>query len=204
MRNRGKRQSLFQIMGFAALVLFVASSVPAAAKGVEIGEKMPDFYMKDLAGDFQRLSDFKDKIVVLEFTSFKCPWSRGADPQLIKTYEKYGPKGVIFLGIDSHKDTPPKEILEYNEKINKLYPILKDEKNKYADLVNAQRTPEIYIVHKNGALVYHGAFDNRTKPDEKGDTNYVGKALDALLAGEKIAEPKTAAWGCTIKRVDKE
>ena len=57
------------------------------------------------------------------------------------------------------------------------------------------------MVGKDGVVVYHGAFDNRRAPDKKGDVNYLTEALDAVLAGEAVANPSVAAWGCTIKRV---
>ncbi len=141
---------------------------------------------------------------MLEFASQKCPWSRGADPALIRTATAYEDKGVVFLAIDSHFETPVEEIKPYAEKTGKTYPILKDAGNKYADAVGAMRTPEIFIVDAQGVLVYHGAFDNRTRPEVEGEVNYVAKALDALLAGKPIEQTEVAAWGCSIKRAPQE
>jgi len=58
-------------------------------------------------------------------------------------------------------------------------------------------------VDTHGKLAYHGAYDDRKAPDKTGETNYVAKALDALLAGEKVEKPVVKAWGCTIKRAPK-
>ncbi len=189
-----------------ALVAFSTMSlIPAVqAEPVQIGQALPGFTLPDLSGVEHSLADFKGKIVVLEFASQKCPWSRGADPALIRTATAYEEKGVVFLAIDSHYETPVEEIRPYAEKTGKTYPILKDAENKYADAVSAMRTPEIFIVDAQGVLVYHGAFDNRTRPEVEGEVNYVAKALDALLENKPIEQTEVAAWGCGIKRVPQE
>lgn len=191
-----------------ALVLGMVVSLPveSAAKGekMKVGDKMPDFKLTDLNGKEHSLSGYTGKIVVLNFCSQKCPWSRGADPSIVELYNKYKEKGIVLLGVDSHRDTAVEEIKEYAGKTKILFPILKDKENKYADAVKAVRTPEIYVVDKEGKLAYHGAFDNRRSPEKKGDVNYLTDALDELLAGSAVSKPEVAAWGCTIKRVPKE
>lgn len=183
---------------------FVSAAVPPA---LEIGKTVPDFKMKDYEGKEHSLAAHKGKIVVLSFTSHKCPYSKGAEPAFAKLAEEYSAKGVVFFSIDSHNNTPVSEIAEYattgNDTKKKLpYPILKDEGNAYADALGAKQTPEIYIVDKDGKLAYHGALDNGTdkKPTDDGYESYVKIALDELLAGKPVSTPTRSAYGCTIKR----
>ena len=189
-----------------AVLFVVAVTVPSSlvqAQTLRIGDNLPDFQLQDPMGENHSLSDYAGKIVVLNFCSQECPWSRGADAKINEVARAYAAKEVVFLGVDSHHSTPPEAIKAHAEKAGVPYPILKDTGNAYADKVHAQRTPEIFIVDRQGKLAYHGAFDNRTRPDQEGDINYVADALDALLAGQKIAKPEAAAWGCTIKRAPK-
>ncbi|MGC9054748.1 MAG: redoxin domain-containing protein, partial [Candidatus Hydrogenedens sp.] len=72
------------------------------AKALNIGDPMPDFNLKDYDGKEYSLAQFKGKIVVLEFCSQECPYSRGADPDIAELHAKYSTRGVVFLGIDSH------------------------------------------------------------------------------------------------------
>lgn len=188
----------------AAFAILITFSGTSAADAIKIGEKMPDFKLTDLSGREHSLSAYAGKIVVLNFCSQECPWSRGADPNIVEVAKQYQQQGVVFLGIDSHRDTPVERIKEYAEGIGVAYPILKDTQNKYADAVSAGRTPEIYIVDKEGKLAYHGAYDNRRSPEKKGDVNYLTDALDEMLAGKPVSKSEVAAWGCTIKRVAKQ
>lgn len=181
---------------------FVSADIAAAP---EIGAQIPDFKLKDYDGKEHSLSANKGKIVLISFTSQQCPVSNGLEPAFAKLAEQYAAKGVVFFSIDSHAETTPAQIAKYAATENKTgkklpYPILKDVDNKYADQMGAKRTPEIYIVDKDGKLAYHGAIDNQKEATDPGYKNYVGAALDELLAGKPVTEPKHSAYGCGIKR----
>lgn len=194
---------IFAMLGLACWYLGFAGEAPKASAAVELGAEMPDFTMKDVNGNEHSLQKYRGKVVVLDFCSHECPWSRGADPHLAALVKEYADKGVVFLGIDSHHKTTTEEIKKYAEEKELTHPILKDVNNEYADKVGAKVTPEIFVIDKEGKLRYHGAFDNRTKPEEKGSEFYTRMAIDAVLAG-KVPDPQQVkAWGCTIKRVSK-
>jgi thiol-disulfide isomerase/thioredoxin len=171
-----------------------------AAAAVAVGQDMPDFKMKDVNGTEHTMEGRTNATFVLVFSSQECPWSRGADPGLTALATEYLPKGVAFYAIDSHKDTTVEQMKNYAMEARIPYPLLKDEGNAYADLVGAKVTPEIFIVSKEGKLVYHGAFDNRMSPDAAGDQAYVKMALDAVLEGKPVEQDRVKAWGCSIKR----
>jgi peroxiredoxin len=182
------------------LALRIAPDVQAESK-IKLGEKMPDFTLKGIDGKEYKLAEMLEKgPAVLIFSSQECPYSRKADPLLSKLYKSYKDKGVTFLSIDSNKDTTPEEIKQYAEKTELTYVVLKDEGNKYADAVGAQRTPEIFIVKKDGLLVYHGGPNNQKDPGDPQFKDYVKAALEEILAGKEVTTPKTSTWGCTIKR----
>ena len=187
----------------ATVAILVLCASAGAEKGVSIGEAMPPFTLPDTNDTSHSLSDYQGKIVVLICSSQNCPWSRGVDPHLSTLAKRYMPKGVVFLGLDSDKTNEPSEIKEYADKVGIPFPILKDADNEYADVLNAARTPEVFIVDGTGNLVYHGAYDNRTSPEDRGDAQYIAQALDELLAGQAVSKPEMSAWGCSIRRVNK-
>lgn len=171
---------------------------PQAA--VAPGAAMPDFSLPDFTGETHTLSQYRGRLVVLIFASHKCPFSAGADAQIAALAEQYREQEVTFLAIDSHYDTAPEELAAYAASRHLPYPILKDTGNQYADKVGAKRTPEIFIVDREGRLAYHGAFDSRRFPDAPGGQTYTADALRALLEGNSVPVQETRAWGCTIKR----
>jgi peroxiredoxin len=193
--------ALIGIAGLAIVLTGGSSIAEDDEDKVEIGDKVPDFEMTDTEGNTHKLEDFEDKIVVLNFYSQHCPWIIGHNPHMNELAKEYMEKDIVFLGIDAHAGRSLEAIEEHRKEAELPYPILKDVDNKYADKMNAKVTPEIYIVDKDGNLAYHGAFDNRTSPPEEGEVNYVKNALDALLEGNDVEEPRVQAWGCGIVRV---
>jgi thiol-disulfide isomerase/thioredoxin len=178
----------------------VSCASGAEMKVPPLGSVLPDFTLKDFTGQEHSLASCKGKVVVLDFCSQECPYSRGVDEALTELANTYAEKGVVFLGVDSHKSTTPDQIKQYATDKKVPFPILKDGNNTYADVVGATRTPEFYILDKDLKLVYHGAFDDRKVPEKRGETNYVRNALDDVLGGKPVRTPQVDAWGCTIKR----
>ena len=174
------------------------SGIPSV---VVVGDAMPDFSLQDCKGNTHRLKQYGGKIVVLEFCSHKCPFSRGIDQDLAALVRFYADNdNVIFLGIDSHYDTTDQEIREYINIADLPQPILRDPGNQYADAVGALVTPDFFLIDKEGKLAYRGAFDNRILPERPGDKAYVAYAIEALLTDIPVNPTHVPAWGCTIKR----
>lgn len=202
---------LLRSFPLATLGLFVAAvmlagcangqSQPAGIEVLAIGAEVPGFTMKDHTGKEHSLEQYKDKIVILDFSSQHCPYSQAADPELNALMKKLEGKDVVLLSIDSHASTPSEEIAKYAQEHELTFPILKDEGNSYADKLGATRTPEFFVVDKAGKLAYHGAFDDGREPGD-GDAHYLEDAVNALLAGEAPAPATSKPIGCSIKRAE--
>src|SRR5437764_10808547 len=88
------------------LVLFAAILTASAATAAEkspIGRKVNNFTLKDYRGKEHSLAELQDrKLVVLAFLGVECPLAKQYAPRLASLSEKYGPKGVAFLGVNSN------------------------------------------------------------------------------------------------------
>jgi hypothetical protein len=65
-------------------------------------------------------------------------------------------------------------------------------------------TPEVFLVDSTWTLRYHGALGNSHQPTTKADQATdaeIRPALEAVLAGQAVAQAGTKAFGCTIKRL---
>ncbi len=187
----------------AALIACALIAAPVQAGKAAIGAAMPDVTLTDSLGKAHKLSEYKGKTVVLNFLSKDCPWSRGAEPSVSALAKEFEGKDVVFLGVNSNAGTTAAQMKEYAASAGIPYAILIDPGNVYADAVGATRTPEIYVVDKNGTLAFHGAYDDRKEAEATGATNYTKLAIDAVLAGKAVEKPEVKAWGCAIKRAEK-
>jgi len=175
-----------------------AKDAPApAAKG---GSAAPDFTLTDTDGKAHKLSDLKDKVVVLEWLNKECPWSVKGRPVIQKTLEKYKDKSIVWIGIDSTYGRNAADEAAYRKEEKLIFPILMDEDGKVGHLYGARTPPHLFVIDK-GKLVYAGGLHNDQQGTKSKDEfrNYVEEALDAVLAGKAVPVAETAAWGCPVK-----
>lgn len=207
------RVSIKRLMSFL-LLMAILNIFPvllkAQEKPIEIGTTVPDFTLNCLGGKPHSLSDYKGKIIVLEWTNPNCPYvvrvykTDGIIPELQRKYKE---KGVIWMTINSthpeHKDyVAPEKLKEiYAEWQASYNHYLMDPEGKVGRMFEAKTTPQIFILNADGKLVYNGALDDDPRGQKSKDQkiNYVALALDALLNGKEITTPLTQPYGCTVK-----
>lgn len=191
-------------------VLLMMAGLSALAAEPAVGDPAPDFILTDIQGAHVRLSDFKGKTVVLEWTNYSCPFVKkhydsGNMQDLQKTYTG---KGVIWLSINSsaegkqgYFDSETWKKMA-GEKKAASTAILLDRDGTVGHLYGAKTTPHLFIIDAKGMLAYKGAIDDKPSVDPatlKDAKNYVAPALDALLAGKPVETPETASYGCSVK-----
>ena len=184
------------------LALLAAAALPALAEGPAIGATAPVFDLKTIDGkDFSLASAEKaDKLVVLMFIAVECPYSNAYNDRMRDMAAAYAARGVQFVGINSNKTESVADAVAHARKHGHTFTIVKDPGNKVADLYDARRTPEVFVIGKDGKLMYHGRIDENYEDASKVTSPDLKNALDALLAGQPVAKAETKAFGCTIKR----
>ena len=197
------------LIASAALMAF--SALPSLAQAsATVGQRAPDFTLQDTAGQPVRLSDYKGKTVVLEWTNPGCPFVRkhyesgnmGATQKLARD------QGVAWLAINSTETAsgdylePPRlaDWLKQHQGVPTA--VLMDPEGTTGRAYDAKTTPHLYIVDPQGMLVYAGGIDSiasaRVSDIEKA-TNHVKAALADIAAKRPIAQAVTKPYGCTIK-----
>ena len=165
---------------------------------MNINESAPDFELPDLGGRLHRLSDTRGKIVVVNFWSCECPHSERTDQALMAASMRWAEE-VTILPIASNRNESLQSINEISRA--RRQPILLiDAEHFVADLYNAQTTPHIFIMDRNGVLRYRGAVDDVTFRQRKPTRSFLDEAVEALLEGRLPALTETPAYGCAIVR----
>ncbi len=85
---------------------FVVLSIVAMAllagctdRGAQSDAMASDFSLQDMSGKTVKLSDFKGKVVLLEFWAAWCPPCRASVPGLEKLHKAYKDKGLVLLAV---------------------------------------------------------------------------------------------------------
>ncbi len=183
---------------FSTVLLFAA--IALSSPGSVIGTKLENFQLPDSSGKVRSLNDYRGKIVILCFWSFKCPVSLTYDRRLGKLQQQYSGKGVVVLGIDSNSDETAEAVQKNAAGLGLSYPILLDSQGTLADRLGATHNPSVFILDRDFVVRYEGMLDNGKRPGEKGREAYVEQALDSILAGRTVPVEVTKGGGCSIKR----
>ncbi len=158
----------------------------------------PDFMLPGVGGGHYALGDWRGQIVVLNFWSAECPWSRRADVALVYRQLAWDPKGVRIVGIASNANETDVQVRAEAQARHVKYPILLDADRSVATRYEAKITPHFFVIDKQGYVRYSGALDDVTRKGQKPSTIYLDEAVQALLANRPPNPLTTAPFGSPL------
>jgi AhpC/TSA family len=176
----------------------------------EVGKPAPEFSSVDSNGKTVKLSDYRGKIVVLEWTNDGCPYVQkhytSGNMQSLQKDETA--RGIVWLSIVS--SAPGEQGYVDGKEANELTKtrgaapsaVLLDPEGKIGHLYAARTTPHMFIVNAEGTLVYMGGIDDNPTANPAGiktAKNYVRAALDEVMAGKPVERAVTRPYGCSVK-----
>lgn len=193
-------------LGLSAALLLA----PPASQAAVPGQPAPDFTLKDTRGKAVRLSDFRGRHVVLEWTNPGCPFVRkhydSGNMQALQ--QEATARNVVWLTLNStdpaHGDyLAPAQLARWMDE-QKAAPTatLMDADGQAGRAYGARVTPHMYLIDPQGRLAYAGGIDSIASAraeDIPRATNHVRVALDEALAGRPLSRATTQPYGCTIK-----
>ncbi|MGE3146681.1 MAG: thioredoxin family protein [Pseudorhodoplanes sp.] len=197
-------------IAFASALAFVATGAVGHAAELKIGDTSPDFTIVNSDNKPVKLSDFRGKTVVLEWTNDGCPYVRKhyGTGNMQALQKKWTDQGVVWLSVISsppgeqgYAEGPRANQLTAERKASPTA-VLLDPKQQVARAYGAMATPTMYVINGDGKFAYMGAIDDKptSRPaDVEGAKNYVDQALAEIKAGKAVSTTTTRAYGCVVK-----
>jgi len=192
----------------ATLVALAVLSLSAYA--VKVGDSAPDFTATDSHGQTHKLSEYRGKYVVLEWTNNGCPFTRkhysSGNMQNLQT--EWTAKGVVWLTVLSSSPGTQGYMTASDENayIAKVHAdptaALLDPNGSLGHAYDARTTPDMYVIDPSGKLIYAGAIDDHPTTDASDiphSKNYVTDALTEAMSGQPVAVAYTRPYGCSVK-----
>jgi thioredoxin-related protein len=190
-------------------LIVLLALVSFSSFAVTTGEMAPDFTLPGLTKEI-KLSDFKGKIVVLEWMNHGCPFVRKHydSNNMQSLQKKYTGQNVIWFSIVSSAEgkqgyvDQKGALKDKTDNKSSATDVLLDPTGKIGQLYGAKTTPHMFIIDKDGKLVYQGAIDDKADTDKAsipGAKNFVVAALDEIMAGKKVSANTTKSYGCSVK-----
>lgn len=187
------------------LFLFIfAVSVTTSAFAMGPGDKASDFTINNYDGAKynlnEALANSKNGVIVM-FWSTECPNVQPYNDRINDYAKEYSDNGFTVWAINSNSTEPTDAVASHAKNNSYVFPVLKDENNVVADLFGATRTPEVYIIGKDGVIKYHGRItDNKDKASQT--TMDLNTAVGEIASGKEVTVKETKFFGCGIKRVE--
>ncbi len=165
---------------------------------MHLNQAAPDFELPDVLGRRHRLRETRGRVVILNFWSAECPHSQRADGSLLESLARWDGE-VVMLSIASNRNESLELVREVSQ-ARSLPLVLIDAEQAVADQYEAQTTPHVYLLDRQGILRYRGAVDDVTFRHRNPTRFFLKEAVEALLAGRLPDLTETPAYGCTIIR----
>jgi len=180
----------------ATLVLSVATAGAASLEPPKIGAAVPDFEAASLTGEPVSLKAALagHKAVVVLFLSTVCPYANYFASHIRELDERYGSRGVLFVGVNSNNWETREEVAEHTQRRGFAFPMIKDQGHTIANRLGASATPEAFLIDASGRLRYRGWVKSKQESPD------LQRALDDVLEGRPVSRPETKAFGCAIDR----
>ena len=193
-----------------AMAIFAVAPVASAATQAVVGQPAPDFTATNSKGETVKLSDYRGKNVVLEWTNHECPFvvKHYDSGNMQKLQKEATADDVVWLTILS--SAPKKQGHVSGEEADKIAAEqgaqstarILDPSGEIGQMYGAKTTPHMYVIDTDGTLAYAGAIDSDPSFRTEGiadATNYVMAALNDLEQGQAVQVASTKPYGCAVK-----
>jgi hypothetical protein len=202
------RSKLTRRSAIALAAAGVLASPAAAAPA--INQPAPAFQVKDMNGQVKRLSDYRGKTVVLEWTNNGCPYTgkHYTSGNMQRLQKEATADGVAWLtvvssapGFEGYMTGPQAHAWKARVGAHST-DVLLDAPGVMGRAYGARATPTMFVIDRAGILVYMGGIDDQPTTDPaslKIAKPYVALALADVKAGRPVATPVTRPYGCAVK-----
>lgn len=152
----------------ALALLLLPVFLPAAALGQT--QESPSLTLKDLRGRVHRLSDYKGKVVLLNFWATWCPPCRAEVPDLVRWQREYGKDGLQVIGI-TYPPTKRADVRRFIRRRKVSYPVLLGAADTKTLFMGGETLPVTVVIDREGkvrerieGILLPEEFDEKVKP----------------------------------------
>jgi peroxiredoxin len=118
-----------------------------------------EFALKDLSGKTWTFADLRGKVVLVNFWATWCPPCRKEMPDLEALYKRFGPQGLVILGIS---DEQAANVEPFIRERKVTFPVLLDPGRKVNEMFVVEGIPKTFVYDREGRLVAQ-SIDMRTQ-----------------------------------------
>jgi peroxiredoxin len=164
-----------------------ATTVKAAVKSDKERKAAPEFTLKDSNGQTVHLSDYKGKVVLLDFWATWCGPCRIEIPGFVQLQNKYGSQGLVVVGLSM--DDGPEPVRMFYSSFHMNYPVAMGSDKLGMLYGGIFGLPTTFLIGRDGRIY--------AKHEGLTDLSVFEKEIKELLAAppdRKVADFKTVGY----------
>jgi len=149
----GMAVGLVAFLGFPSQDGGHASSIQAGRSTDSRPAEMtqaPDFNLQQLDGRQVSLSNFRGKVVLLNFWATWCAPCRLEMPSLQDRYDRYQAQGFVVLAVNDEE--PAADVESYVQELGLSFPVLLDPTGEVQQLYAIRGYPSSYLIDRDGTI----------------------------------------------------
>ncbi len=153
-RPAARNRTLVTIVAVAILLLAFGVVWLQSSKyePLTVGKVAPDFALPDLQDRTIRLSDFRGKVVFLNFWATWCQPCKEEMPSMEVLYKTFERDGLVVLAVSIDRVTTKQNIPPFVNSMNLTFPVLVDSWGQTDKRYKLMGVPETYIIDQEGVL----------------------------------------------------
>jgi thiol-disulfide isomerase/thioredoxin len=151
------------------IVLLLLGVLPSQSFGQDV-RTSPPLVLKDLRGRTVRLTDYRGKVVLVNFWATWCPPCRAEVPELVRWQREYKGRGLQVLGVTY----PPTDLREMRRFVRRFlinYPVLLGTRETKALFIEGETLPVTIVLDREGnvrerieGILLPEEFEEKIKP----------------------------------------
>jgi peroxiredoxin len=159
--KRKKKHSPVEMLGLLAIAAFIAgllwlafSTPPNPSQTTSLAHSSaPDFSLIDVDGRTFKLSDYRGRVVVIEFMQTTCGYCKEQEPRMRELRSRFS-SDVVMVMISTNPGDTEAILRQYRDQ-NLIGWVAIPGTSAVSGAYNVQGTPTIFIINKNGDIAYH-------------------------------------------------
>lgn len=174
--------------------------------GTAIGGYAPDFELPGTDGSVHHLFRYLERLqaVGVVFMCNHCPYVRLYLERLKHIQAEFQEQGFTLIGInpndaDRYPDDSFDNMREFATQHQLNFPYLRDVTQDVAHSFGAEKTPQVFLLNRQGILCYNGRIDDNADDPTAVTTAHFQAAIAQVLSGQTITPTYIPPIGCSIK-----